>query len=133
MIGLIHINGSNIAQSIRNRSDFAQLIRTCCRMFGSIIYVIVVDKNTTNKLKLHCETKNNLICSEKWQNRQQSEINHLSIANELKSQHAQEVKKNREYLQFIIENLLFLGKQGLALRGHEESSNSKNKGNFLEL
>jgi len=62
----------------------------------------------------------------------------ISIANELKSQHAQEVKrnretKNREYLQFIIENLLFLGKQGLALRGHEESSNSKNKGNFLEL
>ena len=33
----------------------------------------------------------------------------------------------------IIENLLFLGKQGLALRGHEESSNAKNKGNFIEL
>jgi hypothetical protein len=91
-------------------------------MFGSIIYVIVVDKNTTSKLKLYYETKNHLIRSEKWQNQQLSEINHLSIANELKSQHAQEVKRNRRYLQFIIENLLFLGKQGLALRGHEESS-----------
>ncbi|XP_051027145.1 zinc finger MYM-type protein 1-like [Acomys russatus] len=42
-------------------------------------------------------------------------------------------ERNKRYLKFIIENILFLGKQCLLLKGNDESISSVNKGNFLEL
>lgn len=44
-----------------------------------------------------------------------------------------EVSKNREAVKRFIDIILFLAKQSLPLRGHDESVKSKNKGNFLEL
>ncbi|XP_021500488.1 zinc finger MYM-type protein 1 isoform X1 [Meriones unguiculatus] len=40
---------------------------------------------------------------------------------------------NKKYLKLIIENILFLGKQCLLLKGNDQSISSINKGNFLEL
>jgi len=54
-------------------------------------------------------------------------VAHLSKA------HAENVAENWEYAQKITEILLYLARQGLALRGHDESVNSTNRGNFLEL
>ncbi|KAF0707284.1 zinc finger MYM-type protein 1-like, partial [Aphis craccivora] len=44
-----------------------------------------------------------------------------------------QVAENREILKVIIDALLFTARQNIALRGHDESNNSMNKGNFLEL
>ncbi|CAH1114521.1 unnamed protein product [Psylliodes chrysocephalus] len=56
-----------------------------------------------------------------------------SVACQIDIFHKECVKKNREYLNFIFETILFLEKQGIPLRGHNESADSKNRGNFLEL
>lgn len=63
----------------------------------------------------------------------QSSQQSTSVAKQLSSVHQQQVEKNRQYLRRIVENVLFLGKQGLAFRGHVEDAESDNRGNFLEL
>ena len=40
---------------------------------------------------------------------------------------------NRRHLKRVIECICFLAKLNLALRGHDETSDSTNKGNFLAL
>ena len=47
--------------------------------------------------------------------------------------HSEAVAANRTYAKQIINILLYLGKQGLSLRGHNETTSSSNRGNFLEL
>jgi len=47
--------------------------------------------------------------------------------------HNEKVKKNRAILKRMIDAMCFLAKQELPLRGHDESSTSINKGNYLEL
>jgi hypothetical protein len=56
-----------------------------------------------------------------------------SIAQKLVQGHSKEIQRNRENLIAIIEIICFLGRQGIAFRGHDESDDSKNRGNFLEL
>uniref|UniRef100_A0A8C5LEW8 Zinc finger, MYM domain containing 1 n=1 Tax=Jaculus jaculus TaxID=51337 RepID=A0A8C5LEW8_JACJA len=46
---------------------------------------------------------------------------------------SEDIKGNKKYLKLIIENILFLGKQCLLLKGNDQSISSVNKGNFLEL
>lgn len=43
------------------------------------------------------------------------------------------VSENREILKVIIDVLLYLARQNIAFRGHDESFLSTNQGNFLEL
>ncbi|XP_006777384.1 PREDICTED: zinc finger MYM-type protein 1 isoform X1 [Myotis davidii] len=47
--------------------------------------------------------------------------------------HSKQMEGNKKYLKLIIENILFLGKQCLPLRGKDRSISSVNKGHFLEL
>ena len=47
--------------------------------------------------------------------------------------HNEKVKKNREILKDLIDCVAFLGKQELSFRGHDESADSTNKGNYVEL
>ena len=47
--------------------------------------------------------------------------------------HNEQVRQNREMLKTISEAVLFLSKQELAFRGHDESNDSLNKGNYREL
>ena len=42
-------------------------------------------------------------------------------------------EQNRYYIKTLAEVILFCAKQEIALRGHDESDESENKGNFLEL
>ena len=44
-----------------------------------------------------------------------------------------EKAENRSIVLIIMDCLLFLAKQGLAFRGHVESNDSNNRGNFIEL
>ncbi|KAK1874902.1 Zinc finger MYM-type protein 1 [Dissostichus eleginoides] len=47
--------------------------------------------------------------------------------------HNERVNKNREILKRLIDCVLFLGKQELSFRGHDESAESRNRGNYVEL
>ena len=51
----------------------------------------------------------------------------------LSTAHQEKVNENRTYLARLVQILLFFARQGIALRGDNESSASLNKGNFLEL
>ena len=56
-----------------------------------------------------------------------------SVAEQLGSNRAEQIKKNRHYIKTVAEVLLLCSKQELALRGNNESSESLNKGNFKEI
>ncbi len=43
------------------------------------------------------------------------------------------IERNRAHVKVVIDILLFCAKQGTALRGHKEDTESLNRGNFLEL
>lgn len=47
--------------------------------------------------------------------------------------HNETVRKNRRLVTHFIKVACFLGKQELAFRGHDESANSLNRGNYVEL
>ena len=47
--------------------------------------------------------------------------------------HNEEVRQNREMLKIITNAVLYLGKQEMPFRRHDESSDSLNKGNYREL
>ena len=49
-----------------------------------------------------------------------------------KTQHNQEVAKNREIMRRLIDVTVFLAKQGLPFRGHDETAESSNRGNYVE-
>lgn len=49
------------------------------------------------------------------------------------SQHNERVNKNREVLKRLIDAVVYLGKQEQPFRGHDESCNSLNKGNYVEF
>ena len=44
-----------------------------------------------------------------------------------------QVAENREILKVIIDTLIYIARQNIAIRGHDESKISTNQGNFLEL
>ena len=56
-----------------------------------------------------------------------------SIADRLDAARSQLIAKNRHYLKTILEVLLLCSQQEIALRGHDESEKSPNRGNFLEI
>ncbi|KAJ3585080.1 hypothetical protein NHX12_013802 [Muraenolepis orangiensis] len=47
--------------------------------------------------------------------------------------HNEKVKRNRDILRRLIHCVVFLGKQELPFRGHDEGRGSTNRGNYLEL
>ncbi len=49
------------------------------------------------------------------------------------NEHNQKVKCTRIAIGCIVKCIMFLGKQGLAFRGHDDSEQSFNKGNFKEI
>ena len=58
---------------------------------------------------------------------------HTSVAHRLETAREQVVKTNRHYIKTLIEILLLCAKQEIAVRGHRESAESRNQGNFLEI
>ena len=43
------------------------------------------------------------------------------------------IKKNRHYIQAVSDVLLTCCKQNIVIRGHRETDESMNRGNFLEI
>ncbi|XP_076054442.1 uncharacterized protein LOC143033123 [Oratosquilla oratoria] len=58
----------------------------------------------------------------------------ISESNKLEKQlHNKAVEENRQYLKHLTNAVLYLCKQELPLRGHDEGSDSLNRGNYREL
>ncbi|KAK3916625.1 52 kDa repressor of the inhibitor of the protein kinase [Frankliniella fusca] len=105
------------------------LVKTPLKKFAKLTGVSG-DLQDHAKLKYHLDAVDagkTFLLSVKYPNK--------NIHKQLDSQHSKEIAANRERLMCSLDNILFLGRQGLALRGHRESMNdeSVNKGNFLEL
>lgn len=54
-----------------------------------------------------------------------------SIMAKLSNAHHNQIAENRAYMAQLIEIVLYLGKQGVALRGHSEKCDSLNQGNII--
>lgn len=111
-----------------------------CRMFScdsgytepAFTKVGVQDwKNLSKKLLVHMSAQSHKDSCCKYDSFQQCRTS--SVMSKLSQQHEVMVSENRQYTRKIIDILLYLSRQGLAFRGHDESSDSHNRGNFLEL
>ncbi|KAH1064726.1 hypothetical protein J1N35_029713 [Gossypium stocksii] len=60
-----------------------------------------------------------------------NQAQHIKVS--LDRQTTQQISANRLRLKTSIDAVRWLSFQGYAFRGHDESSGSKNRGNFLEL
>ncbi|XP_034065943.1 zinc finger MYM-type protein 1-like isoform X2 [Gymnodraco acuticeps] len=89
-------------------------------------------KNVLLKLQRLAECGSHRQCMELWQGYVASKTTG-SVAAQLSGSHRAIVKCNREYAADIVDMVLYLGKQGLPLRGHDERESSSNRGHFLEL
>ncbi|XP_054711260.1 zinc finger MYM-type protein 1-like [Uloborus diversus] len=87
-------------------------------------------KKAFEKFRKHEKSEMHLKSLQFWN---EKKISGNTICGNLSYAHTKQVQQNRTYLRFVIETILFLGKQCLALRGHDETMSSLNKGNFLEL
>lgn len=54
-----------------------------------------------------------------------------SVATQISTQNRKEVAKTRNYVKQIIEIILYLTRQGISLRGHDEKKESLNQGILL--
>jgi len=55
------------------------------------------------------------------------------VASEASTQHARRVEVNRRNLGRIVKTVMLLGRQNIPFRGRDESTESMNRGNFIEL
>lgn len=85
--------------------------------------------NSKSKLELHANTIQHLTNSTKWSSYIQS-TKSGSVYTVITSVHRQQIMKNRNYIKHLINIVLYLGRQGLAFRAHNEEKPSMNQGNF---
>ena len=115
----------------------------CCRLYAASMpgcaepaFVCNGMKNWKKALgkdgKLTCHAQS-IVHKNAWVMWMEAKSQPCSVAARLDSVYHQQVKKNREYLKVIIEALMFLAKHNIAIRGHDESLQSTNRGNFLDL
>ena len=115
----------------------------CCRLYAASMpgcaepaFICTGMKNWKKALgkdgKLTCHAQSTVHRSA-WVMWMEAKSQPCSVAARLDSAYHQQVKKNREYLTVIIETLMFLAKHNVAIRGHDESLQSTNRGNFLDL
>jgi len=89
-------------------------------------------KKITKKLDKHASTATHTDCYSRWNEYKNSQKTG-SVVSQLSRAHKVVVAENWEYAEKVAEIVLFLARQGLAVRGHDESRDSMNRGNFLEL
>ncbi|CAI6358861.1 unnamed protein product [Macrosiphum euphorbiae] len=89
------------------------------------------NKGSKSKLELHEATIHHITCMEKWMAHKETEKTG-TVLTQISSQHKLLIESNRMYIRTLSEVTLFLCRQGLAFRGHDESIDSLNQGNFKE-
>ena len=89
-------------------------------------------KKIKEKLLQHAKCRSHINSQRSWIEFQSTSSAGF-VATQLSKSHSEKVAANRTYAKQIINILLYLGKQGLSLRGHNETTSSSNRENFLEL
>lgn len=56
-----------------------------------------------------------------------------SVASGIIHSRKKEVEDNRQHVYYLLKTTLYLAKQGIPFRGHDESKESSNRGNYIEL
>lgn len=59
--------------------------------------------------------------------------NYSSVASGIIHSRKKEVEDNRQHVYYLLKTTLYLAKQGISFRGHNESKESSNRGNYIEL
>ncbi|CAI6376250.1 unnamed protein product [Macrosiphum euphorbiae] len=94
-------------------------------------------KNLSRGIQVHQTSKEHIHNDLGLKNLEKNSFTILDVVNEhgnlFKKNYNENVRLNRLFMEHLINLVLFLGKQELAFRGHDESSDSLNKGNFREL
>ena len=68
-----------------------------------------------------------------WADFKKMQETNSSVQQMINNSHQIAVKENRHYIKAVAEIILFTGQQAIALRGHRENDESKNRGNFCSL
>ena len=84
------------------------------------------------KIVKHVESGSHMDSMVQWENYRMSRVTGSVKAQQSTANRAW-IDRNRHYFKRIIQAILYLTQQGLALRGDDESDHSFNRGNFLEL
>ena len=81
-------------------------------------------------ISCHDRCKTHMQAMISWQEYKRNKESGTSVVNRLDAARANLIAKNRHYLKTILEVLLVCSQQEIALRGHDESTKSLNRGNF---
>ncbi|KAL4131214.1 hypothetical protein QTP88_008555 [Uroleucon formosanum] len=94
-------------------------------------------KNLSRGIQIHQTSKEHIHNHLGLKNLEKNYFSILDVVNEhgnlFKKNYNENVRLNRLFMEHLIDLVLFLEKQELAFRGHDENSDSLNKGNFREL
>ena len=119
-----------------------------CRCFGSLVgssdKQFIEDgfrtwrkaSGETGTFTKHLRSRMHILSTERYANYRTSVPVNEQLGDQMKAEKSRKEKEraeNREVVTIIMDCLLFLARQGLAFRGHSESSESSNRGNFIEL
>ncbi|XP_045404253.1 zinc finger MYM-type protein 1 isoform X1 [Lemur catta] len=122
----------DLENSIKKDTTFCYSCQLFCQNYfscGRKSFATSNWKKALEKFRKHEKSEMHLKSLKFWREYQFCDItvdDNLSI-------HSKQIEGNKKYLKLIIENILFLGKQCLPLRGKDQSISYVNKGNFLEL
>jgi hypothetical protein len=103
------------------------------KVYGSIGIGFKFWKNARVAFNMHEQSEEHRDAMNDLFKRIEQDKNNTSINKQLGTLRQQEVEKNREYLIQIVKTVKFCAKQNIPFRGHDESTESLNRGNFLEL
>ena len=84
-------------------------------------------------LKVHSVSAFHLQAMTKWVEYDKRSDKNIEIHTIINNHHKHQIELNRYYASVIVKVINFCTCQGLALRGHDESKESVNSGNFLQL
>ena len=89
-------------------------------------------KKIGDKLKRHAESEAHKDSMTKWMAYKQTKSS-TTVADQLTNQRASTTASNRAYISTLSQVAVLCVRQGIPLRGHDESSASNNKGNYVEI
>jgi hypothetical protein len=78
----------------------------------------------------HFSSKNHLTNVEKMNSYKKTKETG-SVITQISSFHKEEVAKNTKYMSYLIEIVLYLAKQGISYRAHDEKCDSLNQGKIV--
>lgn len=91
-------------------------------------------KEPKKTINSHCKNNKHLFSMTQWVNYRNIQNNlQSSIAFSLDKASKKDISENRLHVHYLLKCALYLAKQGLAFRGHDEAASSNNRGNYIEL